>query len=86
MRIFLPLLFCGALFGQQPAVIGVRDFSHSVEDLDKSVKFYKDVFGLELSRPPTDLPDAGVAALANAPGIHLRMATFKLPARVSGWN
>ncbi len=75
----LPLLFCGALLAQQPAVIGVRDFSHSVEDLDKSVKFYKDVFGLELSRPPADLPDAGVSALTNAPGIHLRMAEFKMP-------
>ena len=51
MRILLPLLFCVSVFAQQPAVIGVRDFSHSVEDLDKSVKFYKDVFGLELSRP-----------------------------------
>ena len=79
MRILLPLLFCGALLAQQPAVIGVRDFSHSVEDLDKSVKFYKDVFGLELSRPPADLPDAGVAALVSAPGIHLRMAEFKMP-------
>jgi catechol 2,3-dioxygenase-like lactoylglutathione lyase family enzyme len=75
----LPLLFSGPLFAQQPAVIGVRDFSHSVEDLDKTVKFYKDVFGLELSRPPADLPDAGVAALVSAPGIHLRMAEFKMP-------
>ena len=79
MRILLPLLFCASVFAQQPAVIGVRDFSHSVEDLDKSVKFYKDVFGLELSRPPADLPDAGVSALVNAPGIHLRIAGFKLP-------
>jgi catechol 2,3-dioxygenase-like lactoylglutathione lyase family enzyme len=79
LRILLSLLFCGSVFAQQPAVIGVRDFSHSVEDLDKSVKFYKDVFGLELSRPPTDLPDAGVASLVSAPGIHLRLATFKLP-------
>jgi catechol 2,3-dioxygenase-like lactoylglutathione lyase family enzyme len=84
MRILLPLsllsvTLCGSLLAQQPAVIGVRDFSHSVENLDKSVKFYKDVFGLELSRPPADLPDAGVPALSNAPGIHLRMAAFKLP-------
>jgi catechol 2,3-dioxygenase-like lactoylglutathione lyase family enzyme len=84
MRILLPLLFCGALLGQrplaqQPAVIGILNFPHAVEDLDKSVKFYKDVFGLDLRRPAADFPNAGVPALVNAPGIHLRMASFKLP-------
>jgi catechol 2,3-dioxygenase-like lactoylglutathione lyase family enzyme len=79
MRILLPLLFCAALFGQQPAVIGILNFPHAVDNLDKSVKFYKDVFGLDLSRPAADFPNAGVSALVNAPGVHLRMASFKMP-------
>jgi catechol 2,3-dioxygenase-like lactoylglutathione lyase family enzyme len=86
MRVLLTLLFCGAAFAQtsesasaKPAVIGILNYPHAVNDLDTTVAFYKDVFGLELSRPPGAFPNPGVPLLVNAPGISLRLAMFRMP-------
>ena len=35
-----------------PEVAGVGNFSHIVSNLDKSIEFYRDVLGLELTAPP----------------------------------
>jgi catechol 2,3-dioxygenase-like lactoylglutathione lyase family enzyme len=78
-KLCLCFVLCVPAFAQQPAVIGILNYPHAVKDLDTSVKFYKDVFGLDLSRPPGDFPNAGVPSLVNAPGIHLRLAMFKMP-------
>jgi len=83
MRIFLATLFCGVVaLGQTndaPHVIGILNYVHAVNDVDKTVAFYHDVFGLEVGRQPSDFPNPGVPSLLNAPGVHLRMGTIKLP-------
>jgi catechol 2,3-dioxygenase-like lactoylglutathione lyase family enzyme len=80
MRLLLTTLFCAAAFAQtKPAVIGILNYPHAVKDLDTTVAFYKDVFGLDLSRPPAAFPNPGVPSLVNAPGISLRLAMFRMP-------
>lgn len=79
MRFLLPLAICGAAFAQQLAVIGILNYPHAVKDLDTTVAFYKDVFGLELSRPPAVFPNPTLPQLLNAPGITLRLAMFRMP-------
>lgn len=79
MRILLTLALCGAAFAQQPAVIGILNYPHAVKDLDTTVAFYKDVFGLELSRPAGEFPNTTIQQLLNAPGITLRLAMFRMP-------
>jgi catechol 2,3-dioxygenase-like lactoylglutathione lyase family enzyme len=85
MRVLLTTLVCAAAqvcvsYAQsKPSVIGILNYPHAVNDLDTTVAFYKDVFGLELSRQPGAFPNPGVPSLVNAPGISLRMATFRMP-------
>lgn len=78
---------CCAVFGQtgtpasseKPTVIGILNYVHAVTDLDTTVAFYKDVIGLEFSRPPAAFPNPGVPLLVNSPGVTLRLAMFKMP-------
>ena len=79
MRVLLTMLLCGAAFAQQPAVIGILNYPHAVNDLDTSVAFYKNVFNLELSRPPGQFANTTLPQLQNAPGITLRLAMFRMP-------
>lgn len=85
MRVLLTIALCAVAFAQtegqpaKPAVIGILNFPHAVNDLDTTVAFYRDVFGLELSRPPGAFPNPGVPSLVNAPGISLRLAMFRMP-------
>lgn len=79
MRFLLTIAFCGAALAQQPAVIGILNYPHAVKDLDTTVAFYKDVFGLELSRPAGAFPNTTIQQLLNAPGITLRLAMFRMP-------
>jgi catechol 2,3-dioxygenase-like lactoylglutathione lyase family enzyme len=89
MRILLTTVFCSAaiLSAQSgaptsdaaPHVIGILNYVHAVTDVDKTVAFYRDVIGLEVGRQPSDFPNPGVPSLLNAPGIHLRMGTMKMP-------
>lgn len=79
MRFLLTIGFCGVALAQQPAVIGILNYPHAVKDLDTTVGFYKDVFGLELGRQPSAFPNTTIQQLLNAPGITLRMATFRMP-------
>lgn len=50
---------------------------HAVNDLDKTVAFYRDVFGIKGN--PQDFPNAAVPLLTNAPGVKLRLAMVSLP-------
>jgi catechol 2,3-dioxygenase-like lactoylglutathione lyase family enzyme len=65
--------------GAVPAAIGMLNYVHAVTDLDKTIAFYHDVFGLEIGRAPSLFPNPGVPALVNAPGVSLRMGTVKMP-------
>jgi catechol 2,3-dioxygenase-like lactoylglutathione lyase family enzyme len=82
MRILLTLWLCSAAFAQSgppatstaPAVVGILNYIHAVNSLDKTLAFYRDVFGLEAKIQP--FPNPGVPALTNSPGAHLQLATL----------
>lgn len=50
---------------------------HAVNDLDTTLAFYRDVFGL--NGRPQDFPNPAVPLLTNAPGVTLRMSMLALP-------
>ena len=50
---------------------------HAVDDLDTTLAFYRDVFGLKGN--PQDFPNQAVPLLTNAPGVTLRMSMMALP-------
>ena len=58
----------------------IRSFSHAihaVEDLDTTLAFYRDVFGL--SGMAQDFPNPAVPLLTDAPGVTLRISMMPLP-------
>jgi catechol 2,3-dioxygenase-like lactoylglutathione lyase family enzyme len=67
--------------GSAPAsgapVVGILNYIHAVNDLDKTLAFYHEVFGLD--GQPRPFPNPGVPALTNSPGVSLRLAVLKLP-------
>lgn len=72
------------LVAQQPAppgvVVGVGGFSHIVENVERSIAFYRDTLGLELPNPPR--PFAGVPwimDMGNTPGAQSRPARLNIP-------
>jgi catechol 2,3-dioxygenase-like lactoylglutathione lyase family enzyme len=50
---------------------------HAVDDLDTTLAFYRDVFGL--NGTPQDFPNPAVPLLTNAPGVTLRLSMLALP-------
>lgn len=72
---------CAQIAGPAPdtgvPTVGMLNYIHAVNDLDKTLAFYHDVFGLDAQ--PHPLPNAGIPALIDAPGASLRLATLKLP-------
>src|SRR5712671_5692939 len=50
---------------------------HAVDDLDTTLAFYRDVFGLKGN--PSDFPNPAVPLLTNAPGVSLRLSMLALP-------
>jgi catechol 2,3-dioxygenase-like lactoylglutathione lyase family enzyme len=59
------------------AAVGGRNYIHVVNSLDKTLAFYRDVFGLEGQTQP--LPNRGFPALTNSLGARLRLAVLDLP-------
>jgi catechol 2,3-dioxygenase-like lactoylglutathione lyase family enzyme len=59
-----------------PPVVGIRNDLHAVNGLDKTLAFYRDVFGLDGETQPQN---RGLAALTNSPGAHVRFAVLDLP-------
>src|SRR6185369_7181671 len=88
MRNLAIFLLSGIVFAQTNApapVAGMQNFIHSVANLEKSVAFYRDVFGLEMNgelRPPNANPT--VLGLVNAAGAKFRAVTFKIPGAAFG--
>jgi predicted enzyme related to lactoylglutathione lyase len=63
-------------------VLGVGNFIHVAEDLDKSIDFYRDAIGLELTGAPGPhnfSANAVVSSLYNAPGAQSRVASLRIP-------
>jgi catechol 2,3-dioxygenase-like lactoylglutathione lyase family enzyme len=50
---------------------------HAVDELDTTLAFYRDVFGLKGN--PSDFPNTAVPLLTNAPGVTLRLSMLALP-------
>jgi catechol 2,3-dioxygenase-like lactoylglutathione lyase family enzyme len=72
--------FSVAALAQQTPAGQTRSLSHAihaVNDLDTTLAFYRDVFGI--SGNAQDFANAGVPLLTNAPGVTLRMSMVALP-------
>ena len=87
MKIALAFCLVSATFAawaqtdtSEPAKPQIRSLSHAihaVEDLDTTLAFYREVFGL--NGTPQDFPNPAVPLLTNAPGVTLRMSMMRLP-------
>jgi predicted enzyme related to lactoylglutathione lyase len=86
MMTIVMYMLAGLMF-QAPAggVIGVGNFSHIVSNLDRSLEFYRDVIGLELSGPvrPFD-GNPAIMRLGNTPGAQSRFTALKVPGTALG--
>ncbi len=61
----------------KPRIRSLSHAIHAVEDLDTTLAFYRDVFGLKGT--PNDFPNPAVPQLTNAPGVTLRLSMMPLP-------
>lgn len=61
----------------KPRIRSLSHAIHAVEDLDTTLAFYREVFGL--NGTPNDFPNPAVPLLTNAPGITLRLSMMPLP-------
>jgi len=61
----------------KPRIRNLSHAIHAVEDLDTTLAFYREVFGL--NGTPTDFPNPAVPLLTNAPGVTLRLSMMRLP-------
>ena len=73
---------------QAPAtssVAGFGNFSHIVADLDRSLQFYRDGLGLEVSGPIRPFePNETIMRLGNIMGAQTRYTALKVPGSVMG--
>ena len=81
MMRFLPaILLAGAAFAQTGTVpsdgpvVGMLNYIHATNHLEKTLAFYHEVFGLD-APAPRPLLSPGVPALTNSPGVKLRLST-----------
>jgi catechol 2,3-dioxygenase-like lactoylglutathione lyase family enzyme len=63
-----------------PHIKSLSHAIHAVNDLDTTLAFYRDVFGL--IGTPQDFPNPGVPLLTNAPGVTLRLSMMRLPGKM----
>ena len=84
----LMLLIAAPLFGQAPdVVVGVGTFIHVVADLDKTIHFYKDRLGLEMTGaagPRAFSSNTVIENLYDATGSQSRVAVFRIAASPLG--
>jgi predicted enzyme related to lactoylglutathione lyase len=82
MKLFATGILASAmLLAQAPVgdIIGVGNFSHIVQNLDKSLEFYRDVLGLEVAVNQPFAPNLAIAKLGNTLGGQSRYAALKVP-------
>jgi catechol 2,3-dioxygenase-like lactoylglutathione lyase family enzyme len=60
-------------------IIGVGNFAHIVEDLDRSLAFYRDVLGLEVGVTTEFAANPAIQAMGGTPNAESRIATLKVP-------
>jgi catechol 2,3-dioxygenase-like lactoylglutathione lyase family enzyme len=64
----------------KPQIRSLSHAIHAVEDLDTTLAFYREVFGL--NGTPQDFPNPAVPQLTNAPGVTLRLSMLRLPGKM----
>src|SRR5512141_1403533 len=86
MRLFLAGIMASAmLWAQAPAaapageIVGVGNFAHIVQNLDKSLEFYRDVLGLQVAVNQPFAPNPAIAKLGNTLGGQSRYVALKVP-------
>ena len=57
--------------------VGILNYIHAVNNLEPTLAFYHEVFGLD--GEPRPFPNPGVPALTNSPGVSLRLAVLRFP-------
>jgi catechol 2,3-dioxygenase-like lactoylglutathione lyase family enzyme len=68
-----------------PEVAGMGNFSHIVSNLDRSLAFYRDVIGLELTAPPAPFAaNPAIMKLGNTIGAQSHIAVMKIPGAAFG--
>lgn len=83
--LILGTLCASVLFAQapQPApagdIVGVGNFSHIVQNMERSVEFYRDVLGLEEGKGQPFGPNEAIAKLGNTMGGQSRFTPMKVP-------
>ncbi len=84
MRFFPAILLAGAAFAQTGTVpsdgpvVGMLNYIHATNNLERTLAFYHEVFGLD-APAPRPLLSPGVPALTNSPGVKLRLSTLHFP-------
>ena len=61
----------------KPRILSLSHAIHAVGDLDTTLAFYREVFGL--NGMPRDFPNPAVPLLTDAPGVTLRLSMMRLP-------
>jgi len=64
----------------KPQIRSLSHAIHAVGDLDTTLAFYREVFGL--NGMPQDFPNPAVPLLTNAPGVTLRLSMMRLPGKM----
>ncbi len=64
----------------KPRIRSLSHAIHAVGDLDTTLAFYREVFGL--IGTPQDFPNPAVPLLTNAPGVTLRLSMMRLPGKM----
>jgi catechol 2,3-dioxygenase-like lactoylglutathione lyase family enzyme len=91
MRYIPAILLAGVAFAQTGTVpsdgpvVGMLNYIHATNNLDRTLAFYHDVFGLD-APAPRPLTSPGVPALTNSPGVKLRLSTLHFPNTVFGFE
>jgi catechol 2,3-dioxygenase-like lactoylglutathione lyase family enzyme len=91
MRFLSAILLASVAFAQTGAppsdapVVGMLNYIHATNDLDRTLAFYHEVFGLDAPEP-RPLLSPGVPALTNSPGVTLRLTTLHFPNTVFGFE
>jgi catechol 2,3-dioxygenase-like lactoylglutathione lyase family enzyme len=79
-KLFLIVAGAASAFAQNALVNNVGNFIHDVADLERSVRFYHDVLGMDLPRPAGDWQTTeGVLKMYNAEGGKFRVANAQIP-------
>ncbi len=60
-------------------IIGVGNFAHIVSSMDKSLEFYRDILGLEVTVNQPFSPNPAIMKLGNTPGAQSRFIALKVP-------